>query len=193
MNFPIPRIITCSLSDILATGCDCVMLKHDGFPVTINCAAQAANVIADFGQTRELVDTVQLIEPLDALFVGAKNRFNPVIYLYDCWWINGQDVQHATYRERYVLTRMNARKLDERFVVVQVLPIQAADELWRQVTADPDNLKGLVFRRSKDTAAGNLYVRRYYKESPTSLNAETVPTVPPDSGAYPVIEPTRLS
>lgn len=189
MNFPIPRIVTCTLTEALAAGCDCVMLKYDGFPVTINCAAQCCNIIAYFGGPHdlkhpldgELLDTTQLVEPLDALLIGAKNRANPIIHLYDCWWINGQDVQYSSYRERYVLTRMNARKLDERFVVVQVLPIQAAHELWRQVMLDPDNIKGLVFRRSKDTAAGDLYVRRYYKEMPTSLDAEIVPDEPPDS------------
>jgi hypothetical protein len=169
VNFSIPRIIDCTLTEAIANGCDCVMLKHDGFPVTINCAAGACNIIADFGDKREQIDTIQLIEPLDGLFVGAKSRFNPVIHLYDCWWINGQDVQHSSYRERYVLTRMNARKLDERFVVVQAVPIQAAHELWKQVIADPDRVKGLVFRRSKDTAAGDLYVKRYYKEKPEGL------------------------
>lgn len=194
MNFPIPSIVDCTLSHAIASGCDSVMLKHDGYPVTINCAAGACNVFSDFGQTRDLVITTQLIEPLDALFIGAKSRFHPTIHLYDCWWINGQDIQHASYRERYVLTRMNARKLgDERFVCVQTHPLSSAEFLWAQVVADPVSYKGLVFRRSRDTAAGDLYVRRYYVEAPTSLDGETAQVVPLVTSASPDPVPTRLS
>lgn len=170
MIFHTPRIIDSSLSHAISVGCDCVMLKHDGFPVTINCAAQQCNIIAEWpGAKRESIENIQLHEPLDALLVGARSRFTPVVHLYDCWWLNGQDVQMLTYRERYVLTRMSAKKLDERFVMVPALPIQAAHELWKDVVADPDSLKGLVFRRSKDTSVGDVYVKRYYKEMPEEL------------------------
>ena len=171
MNFPTPRIIDATLDEAKIAGCDCVMLKHDGFPVTINCAAQACNVIAHWRHAKpDALFTCQLVEPLDALLVGAKNPRTPVIYLYDCWWMNGQDVQPLPYRNRYVLTRTNAKALDERFMIVQVYPIQAAPQLWREVIMDPVNLKGLVFRRSKDTAAGDLYVKRYYAETPEALS-----------------------
>lgn len=170
MNFPIPNIIDSTLADAIAVGCDCVMLKYDGWPVTINCAAKTCNVISHwrFAGTEPLF-TCQLIEPLDALLIGAKNPRSPRIYLYDCWWMAGQDVKDLPYRNRYVLTRTNAKSLDERFVVVQVYPIQAADQLWREVVMDPVNLKGLVFRRSKDRASDDLYVRRYYAEKPEGL------------------------
>lgn len=170
MNFPVPRIIDSTLAFAISEGCDCVMLKHDGFPVTINCAAQACNVIAHWAHAKpDALFTCQLIEPLDALLVGAKNPRTPLIYLYDCWWMEGQDVQNLPFRNRYVLTRTNAKKLDERFIIAHVAPIQAAHEMWKEVVMDPTNLKGLVFRRSKDTGAGDLFVKRYYKETPEEL------------------------
>lgn len=169
MNFPHPRIIDSSLSSALSAGCDCVMFKHDGFPVVINCAAHTANIFSHFREHNEKIDTVALTEPLDALLIGAKSPRTPVIYLYDTWWLNGTGCQQLSYRERYVLTRLNAKKLDERFVPVVVYPIQAAPELWKDVMKDPMNLKGLVFRRSKDTAAGDLFVKRFYAEAPEGL------------------------
>lgn len=170
MNFPIPNIIDSTLQNAIDVGCDCVMLKYDGFPVSINCATNQVNVFAQIHYlSKELIYTTQLIEPLDALLVGAKSPRADTIWLYDTWWVKGQDVQNLPYRNRYVLTRTNAKTLDERFKVITVLPISSAQELWREVVLDPTNLKGLVFRRSKDTAAGDLYVKRYYKETPEEL------------------------
>lgn len=173
MNFPIPKIIDSTLAEAIERGCDCVMLKHDGWPVSIICANGAANIYSDFhfgfGTKRELLEQVYYTDPCDALFMGAKNRLRSTIWLYDCWYMKGQDVQNLPYRNRYVLARTNAKALDERFRVVEVLPITSAQELWREVAFDPENLKGLVFRRSKDTAAGELFVKRYYKETPEEL------------------------
>lgn len=170
MNFPRPHVIDSSLENAINLGCDCVMLKYDGFPVTINCATNHVNIFTHIHRDKsELLYTTQLIEPLDALLVGAKSPRTDTIWLYDTWWVKGQDVQNLPYRNRYVLTRTNAKALDERFKVVTVLPISSAQELWREVVLDPDNIKGLVFRRSKDTAAGDLYVKRYYKETPEGL------------------------
>ncbi len=181
MNFPIPNIIDATLTEAIAAGCDSVMLKHDGWPVSIICANGAANIYSDFrfgtGYTpkAELLEQVYYTEPCDALLMGAKSRLSTTIWLYDCWYMRGQDVQNLPYRNRYVLARTNAKALDERFQVVQVLPIASAQELWREVMLDPDRIKGLVFRRSKDTAAGNLYVKRYYKEAPQDINTPTFP------------------
>jgi hypothetical protein len=170
MNFPIPNVIDSTLQEAIDRGCDCVMLKMDGFPVSINCATHHLNVFSQIPfLEKELIYTTQLIEPLDALLIGAKSPRADTIWLYDTWWVKGQDVQNLPYRNRYVLTRTNAKALDERFKVVTVLPISSAQELWREVVLDPDNIKGLVFRRSKDTAAGDLYVKRYYKETPEGL------------------------
>lgn len=175
MNFPIPNIINTTLAEAVNLGCDCVMLKYDGWPVSIVCANGAANIYSNFrfgyGNTpkSELLEQVYYTDPCDALLMGAKNRLSPTIWLYDCWYMQGQDVQNLPYRNRYVLARTNAKALDERFKVVPVLPISSAQELWREVVLDPDNIKGLVFRRSKDTAAGDLYVKRYYKETPEGL------------------------
>ena len=173
MNFPVPKLTNATLDEAVAAGCDCVMLKHDGFPVTINCAAQSCNIISDFRheEKREVVEAITLIEPLDALLVGAKSRLavRPYIYIYDCWWMLGQDVQHLSFRERYVLARTNVKSLDDRFKIVSVVPIAQAPTLWKEVMMDPETYKGLVFRRSRDTSVGELFIRRYYKESPTAL------------------------
>lgn len=171
MNFPKPRIIDTTLQGAIEAGCDCVMLKHDGFPATLNCAANVCTIVAHWTPWKEeTIDHVQLIEPLDALLVGAKHRLDPVIHIHDCWWMRGQDVQHLSYRERYVLARTNCKSLDDRFRVVTVLPITQAETLWTEVIKNPQDVKGLVFRRSRDTAAGDLYVRRYYENQPWGLN-----------------------
>lgn len=167
MKFPVPKLhVITSSAEAIDAGCDCVMLKFDGFPVTINCTGDGCAIYTDFHfkECQELIDRTQTIEPLTALLVGAKNRFNPVIYLYDTWWMDGVDLQRETYRSRYIMTRANAKRLDERFQVVTVLPIDAARNLWRDVMQE--GYKGLVFRRSKDTAAGDLFIMRYYTESP---------------------------
>lgn len=196
MNFPIPKIIDSTLAEATAAGCDCVMLKHDGWPISIVCANGTATIYSDFrfgyGHTpkAELLEQVYYTDPCDALFMGAKNRKNPTVWLYDCWYMQGQDVQNLPYRNRHVLARTNAKALDERFKVVQVLPIASAQELWREVVLDPDNVKGLVFRRSKDTAAGSLYVKRYYKEAPQDINTPTFPDKQ-DSVVIPVTTPTK--
>ena len=177
MNFPIPEIVDIdTLAQAEAAGCDCVMLKFDGWPVLINCIGTEGHVLSHMRHEQrksiehlEVLDNIVVIEPLTALFVGAKVQTNPVIYLYDTWWMDGQDVKHLTYRERYVLTRMNVKKLDERFQMVTVLPVQAAKTLWMDVITDPVHYKGLVFRHSKDAAGAKVYVIRHYAESPREL------------------------
>lgn len=177
MNFPIPLIHTIDTSQqAIDAGCDCVMIKFDGWPVLINCIGTEGHVLSALDdahrvihktpslQRLESLDHIVTLEPLSALFVGAKNRTNPVIYLYDTWWMDDQDVQDQSYRSRYVLTRTNAKKLDERFQVVAVAPVAAARVMWQDVVKH--GYKGLVFRRSKDNAAGELYVMRHYEEMP---------------------------
>lgn len=166
MNFPTPKILDATLEQAIAHGCDCVQFKYSGWPVTINCVRGACNVFAELG-TRELLDTFTAIEPLDALFVGARLRGGPTTYLYDTWWLNGVNLQNYSYRERYALTRTNARLVDEKLQIVTVYPISKASEIWRDIPRLGH--KGLVFRRSRDTAAGELYVTRYYVESPSEL------------------------
>lgn len=173
MNFPTPRIIDSTLTSAVAAGCDCVMLKHCGFPISINCGSGVGNVYTAFKfgyPNPELLETFTYIEPISALLVGSKDPFNNNIHISDLWWINGNDLQKMTYRERYFMMRLNIRNLDERFKIVLTHPIAKAHELWTQVIKDPTLYKGLVFRKSKDTAAGTLYVRRYYPEAPTGLD-----------------------
>jgi len=189
MNFPVPRIIRSTLAEAVAAGCDCVMLRHDGWPILVNCVGEGCNILAaacDNGPLHqalrhlsyrdvnhlESLEKTSPIEPLSALFVGAKPRgTGPItsVHIYDMWWFDGQDIQMHSYRERYALARSNIRKLDERFKMVSVSPIQAAQEMWKDVAKEPERLKGLVCRRSKDNAAGELYVIRYYKEMPRAL------------------------
>lgn len=169
MNFPKPRRIDITtIAQAVDAGCDCVMLKHDGWPVLINCLGDEATVLSALDvSTQERIDKLVPREALTALFVGAKSITNPVIYLYDTWWMNGQDVQKLTYRERYALTRLNYKKLDERFQMVTVYPIQAAKALWDDCVRG--GYKGLVFRRSRDTSAGELYTIPHYAEMPREL------------------------
>lgn len=185
MNLPVPTITHVTLEQAVAAGCDCVMLKHDGWPVLINCIGEGCTILSAVTQNGVLRSTAPMsykdikrleeldktspVEPLSALFVGARSRVTPMIYIYDMWWFDNQDIQMHAYRERYALARSNIRKLDERFKMVTVAPIQAAQTMWSDVAKDSDNLKGLVCRRSKDPAAGELYVIPYYKESPQAL------------------------
>lgn len=172
MNFPIPRIVNATLAEAVAAGCDCVMLKHVGFPISINCAEGIGNVYTAFRfgtLDRELIEVFTYVEPFNALLVGAKDPFTGNIHISDIWWVNGHDVQNLTYRERYVLVRLNIRKLDSRFRIILTYPIQAAHELWKVVMKEPKEYSGLICRRSKDTAAGELYVIRYYETEPRAL------------------------
>ena len=176
MNFPTPRIVDATLATALTAGCDCVMLKHAGWPIAINVAQGVGNIYSNLGRyldngDRNVIASVTPIEPLDALMVGAKNLGPELthVYLHDTWWMDGQDIQHLTYRERFVLTRCNAKRFDDRFEPIWAMPISAAPALWRKVMENPEKFKGLIFRRSKDTAAGELYVRRYYPQAPEEL------------------------
>lgn len=185
MNLPIPKIIDATLSSALAAGCDCVMPKLDGWPILVNCIGDGCNILSALpapGESRpggilsykdvstlERLDESVLREPLSALFVGARSRFTPVIHIFDMWWFDNQDIQMHSYRERYALARSNVRKLDERFKMITVSPIQAATSLWSDIARDTETFKGLVCRRSKDSAAGELYVIRYYPEEPRAL------------------------
>ena len=172
MNFPVPRIINSTLAEAIAAGCDCVMLKHVGYPISINCSEGVGNVYTAFRfgtLDRTLVETFVYTEPINALLVGAKDPFTNAIHISDIWWVNGTDVQNLTYRERYILVRLNAHKLDPRFQMVLTYPIQAAQELWKTVMKEPKAYCGLVCRKSKDTAAGALYVIRYYETEPRAL------------------------
>ena len=187
MNLPIPTIIHSTLAQAQEAGCDCVMPRYDGWPVLINCIGEGCNILStvtDKGPMRatvplsyrdlsrlETLDKTSPSEPLSALFIGSRMRSNPMIYIYDMWWFDNQDIQKHSYRERYALARVNIRKLDERFKMIPVLPLGpvVAQALWADVAKDPDNLKGIVCRRSKDPAAGELYVIPYYKEMPKAL------------------------
>lgn len=173
MNFPIPRITRATLTTATDAGCDCVMLKHCGFPISVNCAQGTGNVYADFRfgveQKRELIESFTYIEPFNALLVGAKDPFTKDIHMTDLWWIDGKDLRAMTYRDRYYMMRLNLKGLDERFKLVLTYPLSRAHDLWQQVVADPVRYKGLVFRRSKDTSAGELFVCNYYAEAPGGL------------------------
>lgn len=175
MNFPTPRILNSTYADAITVGCDCVMLKHAGWPVSINVARGVGNIYSEFEYhltgKRDLIGQVVPVEPIDALMIGAKNLGPDVthVYLYDTWWMDGQDIQHLTYRERFVLTRCNAKRFDARFEPVMAMPIAGAKSLWRHVMENPVEYKGLIYRRSKDTAAGELYVTRYYENAPYEL------------------------
>lgn len=171
MIFPNPRIhIITTLAEAYDAGCDCVMRKFDGWPVRVNCTGDGVTVYSDayFNHGTELAKAVP-VEPLTALMIGAKPRGDTVdhIWLYDTWWMDGQDVQHLTYRERHVLTRCNVKKLDPRFEAVPIYPIAHAQTLWRDSTMP--GYKGLVFRYSRGNAAGDLYVIRHYPEMPKEL------------------------
>lgn len=176
MNFPTPHIVDATLASATAAGCDCVMLKHVGWPVSINVSKGVGNIYSDFEYhltgKREVIATVTPIEPIDALMIGAKNLGPTLehVYLHDTWWMDGQDIQHLTYRERFVLTRCNAKRFDDRFEPIWAMPISAAPALWRKVMESPEKFNGLIFRRSKDTAAGKLYVCRYYAAQPRGIN-----------------------
>lgn len=185
MNLPIPTVIAATLSSALTDGCDCVMPLHDGWPILVNCIGDGCNILSALtkdGPIRatapmsykdlsrlEMLDHTSPTEPLSALFVGARSRTSPIIHIYDMWWFDDNDIQQHSYRERFALARMNIRKLDERFKMVTVSPIQAAHAMWSDVAKDPENFKGIVCRRSKDNAAGELYTIRYYKEEPRGL------------------------
>jgi hypothetical protein len=189
MNFPVPRIIRSTLAEAVAAGCDCVMLRHDGWPILVNCVGEGCNILSaatDFGPLHqalrhlsyrdinhlEHLEKTAPLEPLSALFVGAKPRgTGPItsVHIYDMWWFDDQDIQMHSYRERYALARSNIRKLDSRFKMVTVQPIGIAPQLWTTVANDPEQYKGLVCRRSKDAAGGELYTIPYYKEAPGGL------------------------
>lgn len=173
MNFPHPQThkIT-TLTTALEAGCDTVMPRHIGWPVMINCLGDKCQVFSDarFSDTQEMLYDLQPREPVTALFVGAKPLGTldqyPII-VYDVWWLDGIPTKDLAFRQRYRLARTVCERLDERFKPVTIAPILSAETLWRQIPMF--GWTGLVFRRSKDTAAGELYVLSYYPETPGAL------------------------
>lgn len=170
MKFPRPIIHQISTyTEAIATGCDTVMPRLDGWPVVINCLGNHCQVFTDFkyDKTQECLYDIEYREPLTGLFVGARDRVADTITIYDTWWLNGLSTQNFTFRERYLLAKVNASKLDPRFRMVTIAPITSAELFWRQCA--PNGWKGLVFRRSKDNAGGELYMLPYYVEIPTEF------------------------
>jgi len=167
MKFPRPQVhLINTLSDAFRVGCDTVMPRLDGWPVVINCIGDRCQVFTDFQFTeaQEHLFDVEYRSPITGLFVGARDRNADTVTIYDTWWLNGLSTQAFTFRERYLLAKVNLQKLDPRFRIVTVAPITNAELLWGQCAIN--GWKGLVFRRSKDTAAGELFALPYYVEAP---------------------------
>lgn len=172
MRLPRPQLIDSTWEKAKSQyNCDCVMLKYDGFPVVVNVAGTTCNIFANWlHRPQELIESLLLTDSGSALLIGAKAVHTPSIYLYDTWGSDGQSCLNLPFRERYVMTRIHAKILkDPRFQLVPVFPIAKAPDLWLEVMQDPVNLKGLVYRNSKDTAEGTLYTHRYYREAPIAF------------------------
>lgn len=172
MKFPRPSIVQSTLAEALDAGFDTVMFRHDGWPIVINSGGDVSVLYSDFlhtGTKSDYLDSIPNLEPLSALLVGARSRHLPIIHVYDIWWLDGTKLTELSFRQRHMLVRTTAKRLDPRFQPVVPHPIANAHILWRAVVKDPENFKGLVCRHSQDTAAGELRVIPYYKENPTEL------------------------
>lgn len=173
MNFPTPTIHTITtLDDAVTAGCDCVSLKHDGWPIAINAVGTEAFIYSDLNfnkVVREQIDRFTPIEPCSALYVGARKKTDlaPVNYLYDLWWTDEVTLTKESYRSRYIIMRREVKKLGPGFEVVHPQPLSDAHALWAECMMHGH--KGLVFRRSRDQSAGDLYVIRHYAEMPRAL------------------------
>lgn len=160
-----------SLQEALDVGCDCVMFKHAGTPVRVDCYGKEVKVVTSYEGTPE-VETFSSISDVTALFIGTRRRHNDdfTIFIHDCWSYETRSLTSLTYRERYQILRKNLSLVDSRLFITEVWPINHAQECWRVVSnGGYPTYNGLVFRRSKDQALGELYVRRFYPEFPQAL------------------------
>lgn len=172
MQFPTPKIHTITtIAEAVDAGCDCVSIKFDGWPIAINSVGTEAFIYSDlsFKDAREQISRFTPIEPCSALYVGARKRgdLTPTNYLYDLWWTDEVTLTKESYRSRYIIMRREAKKLGPGFEVVHPMPLASAHDLWKQCLLNGH--KGLVFRRSRDASAGDLYVIRAYAELPREL------------------------
>lgn len=167
MNIPELKVVVGTLADAYDAGCDTVQLKHPGGPVTLDCVDGRVNISWRHKFENAFIMQLNADEHFNGVFLATKT-VQDIYMVHDCIEMNGVDLKQEPYRVRYVQCKANVTRLGPMFCLVPSHPIIQAGHLWRTEVV-PNDLNGLVCRRSMDDVWGTLWVMRHYKEAPGEL------------------------
>lgn len=164
-----------TLTDAINAGCDCVQYKHDGSwakffikngVVTVQHRYLAAP--KEIGSTHD--------KSIDCILVGAYRDVTNRPWVFDCWQVRNEagemvDIRKERYRSRYVAARIQCKLVNDGLLPIVVsYPIAHAEQMWSRIATHTDgDIKGLVFRNSRDPAGVPLRCARWYAEMPRGL------------------------
>lgn len=145
-----------------AAGCDLLQPKYDGWWTRLELFAGICLV---YSATERLLDTWPCDPSLSMTLIGeymygtqwAQDPTRKgLVYLFDCWALDGASLSGCEYRARYSVLTAYQKYFPKNFRHVDNFRIDTYENIW-QACVENGDFEGVIFRKSKDLIDCTIY------------------------------------